>query len=38
MFAAAMQVLKDLGIFDVIQMVAIAMGAIFLFRYFTDKG
>jgi len=38
MFAAAVQVLKDLGVFDVIQMIAIAMGAIFLFRYFTDKG
>lgn len=38
MFQAALDVLSQLGVLGVIQMVAVAMGAIFIFRYFTDKG
>jgi hypothetical protein len=38
MFEQAIQMLADLGILPVIQMVAVAMGAIFIYRYFTDKG
>lgn len=38
MFEAALDVLSQLGVLGVIQMVAVAMGAIFIFRYFTDKG
>lgn len=38
MFDAAIQVLSQLGILPVIQMVAIAVGAIFIYRYFTDRG
>lgn len=38
MFEAALDVLESLGVLGVIQMVAVAMGAIFIFRYFTDKG
>lgn len=38
MLQAAMDVLSQLGVLPVIQMVAIACGAIFIYRYFTDKG
>lgn len=38
MFQAAIDVLEQLGILGVIQMVAIATGAIFIFRYFTNRG
>lgn len=38
MFQAAIDVLSQLGILPVIQMVAIAIGAIFIYRYFTDRG
>lgn len=38
MLSAAMDVLAQLGILPVIQMVAIAVGAIFIYRYFTDRG
>jgi hypothetical protein len=38
MLSAAIDVLSQLGILPVIQMVAVAMGAIFLYRYFTDLG
>lgn len=38
MITQAMQVLQDLGIYPVFQAVAIAVAAIFLYRYFTDKG
>jgi hypothetical protein len=38
MFQAAIDVLAQLGILPVIQMVAVATGAIFIYRYFTDRG
>lgn len=38
MFSAAIDVLAQLGVLPVIQMVAIAVGAIFIYRYFTDRG
>ena len=38
MFEAAIDVLNKLGIMPVIQMVAVSVGAIFIYRYFTDKG
>jgi hypothetical protein len=38
MLNAAIEVLSALGILPVIQMVSVAIGAIFLYRYFTDKG
>ncbi len=38
MLQQAIQVLSDLGIIGVIQMVAVACGAIFIYRYFTDRG
>lgn len=38
MLTAAIDVLAQLGILPVIQMVAVASGAIFIYRYFTDRG
>lgn len=38
MLTAAIDVLSQLGILPVIQMVAVASGAIFIYRYFTDRG
>jgi len=38
MLSAAIDVLEQLGVLTVIQMVAIATGAIFIYRYFTDRG
>jgi len=38
MLSAAIDVLSQLGILPVVQMVAVATGAIFLYRYFTDRG
>jgi len=38
MLEAAIDVLSQLGVLSVIQTVAVAMGAIFIFRYFTDRG
>jgi len=38
MLSAAIDVLSQLGILPVIQMVAVASGAIFIYRYFTDRG
>jgi hypothetical protein len=38
MLEAALDVLSQLGVLPVIQMVAIATGAIFIYRYFTDRG
>lgn len=35
---AIMEVLNTLGLTPIIQTMAVAMGAIFLYRYFTDKG
>lgn len=34
----AIGVLQTLGILDVIKVVAVSMGAMFLYRYFFDKG
>lgn len=38
MFQAAIEILQQLGVLPVIQMVALAVGAIFIYRYFTDRG
>lgn len=37
MMQAALDVLSQLGILPVIQMIAVATGAIYLYRYFTDR-
>lgn len=37
MLTQAIEVLQQLGVLGVIQFVAVAMGAIFIYRYFTDK-
>lgn len=37
MLQAALDVLSQLGILPVIQMIAVATGAIFLYRYFTSR-
>jgi len=37
MLQAALDVLSQLGILPVIQMIAVATGAIYLYRYFTDR-
>jgi hypothetical protein len=38
MLSAAIDVLSQLGVLPVIQMVAVATGAIFIYRYFTGRG
>lgn len=38
MLQAALDVLSQLGILPVIQMIAVSCGAIYIYRYFTDKG
>jgi hypothetical protein len=38
MLEQAIDVLSQLGILQVISMVAVATGAIFIYRYFTDRG
>jgi len=38
MLEAAKNVLETLGILPAIQFTAIAMAAIFIYRYFTDRG
>lgn len=38
MLQQAIEVLNMLGITPVITMVAVACGAIFIYRYFTDRG
>ena len=38
MIDAVMDVLSRLGILPAIQFVAIAIAAIFIYRYFTDRG
>jgi hypothetical protein len=38
MLTAAIDVLAQLGILPVIQMVAVATGAIFLYKFFTSRG
>jgi len=38
MFEAALDILSGLGILDAIRMAAIALVAIFLFKYFIDRG
>jgi hypothetical protein len=37
MFQGALDILSGLGVLPVIQMIAIASGAIFIYRYFTDR-
>jgi hypothetical protein len=37
MLQGVVDVLNALGIMPVIQFVAVSMGAIFLYRYFTDR-
>jgi hypothetical protein len=38
MVTQAIEILSQLGILPVISMVAVAVGAIYIYRYFTDKG
>lgn len=38
MLEAVMNVLNTLGITPAIQFVAVTIAAIFIYRYFTDKG
>ena len=38
MMQAVMDVLNQLGILSAIQFVAVAVAAIFIYRYFTDRG
>lgn len=38
MLNQAIDVLTALGILPVIQFVAVVTGAIFIYRYFTDRG
>lgn len=38
MYNEAMQILSGLGVLPAIQFVAVAVAAIFIYRYFTDKG
>jgi len=38
MLSAMIDVLEQLGILPVIQVMVISTGAIFLYRYFTDRG
>lgn len=38
MLTAAIDVLRQLGVLEVIQMIAISTGAIFLYKYFTGRG
>lgn len=38
MFSDAVGVLQTLGIYDIFKVVAVSIAAIFLYRYFTDKG
>jgi len=38
MIQQAIDILSMLGILPVISMVAVAVGAIYIYRYFTDKG
>lgn len=38
MMNSVMEVLNSLGITPVIQFIAIAIGAMFIYRYFTDRG
>jgi len=37
MMQQAIEILNQLGITQVIQFVAVATGALFLYRYFTDR-
>jgi hypothetical protein len=34
----AIDLMKDLGIFPVFSFIAIAVAAIYIYRYFTDRG
>lgn len=38
MLSAVMEILNTLGLTSAIQFVGIAIAAIFLYRYFTDRG
>lgn len=38
MIQQAIEILSLLGILPVISMVSVAIGAIFIYRYFTDRG
>lgn len=38
MMQAILDLLSGLGILPAIQFVAVAMAAIFIYRYFTDRG
>ncbi len=38
MIGSMVEILAALGILGVIQVIAVSMAAIFLFRYFTDRG
>lgn len=38
MIQQAIDILSMLGVLPVISLIAVATGAIFIYRYFTDKG
>jgi len=38
MIQQAIDILSMLGILPVISMIAVAVGAIYIYRYFTDRG
>lgn len=37
MLNEAISVLQTLGIYDAIRVIAVAMAAIFIYKYFTDR-
>lgn len=37
MFQDALDILSGLGILPAVQMIAIAIAALFIYRYFTDR-
>jgi hypothetical protein len=38
MFQSVMEILNGLGLTPAIQFVGVAVAAIFIYRYFTDRG
>lgn len=38
MLSGVMEVLSNLGVLPAIQFIAVACAAIFVYRYFTDRG
>lgn len=37
MFAEAMDILRQLGVLPAIQLIAVSVAAIYIYRYFTDR-